>query len=222
MSKNFNGQTIIISGKQGAGKETQIKIIMEKIKGKTILYESGATLRAFSEKKDSPLSKKIYEMLQKGSFIPTWLVLHFFLDVLTKLKADENFILDGLPRDSKQAEIIDEAFELNQRENIKFLHLDISDKEAIRRITMRLYCNNCHKAHHVEDLSKENKCEKCGNILKRRTDDTPDALNRRLKWSNEKLKDVYKYYKDKRLYERIKGEQDIDGVSKDIEKALGL
>jgi adenylate kinase len=216
-----NPKTIIISGKQGAGKETQINFLKKKLSGETILYESGESLRKFAKRPNSKLANHVGALLSQGTFIPTWLAMNLCIDSLVKLKGTENLILDGMPRSIDQAIILDEAFAMMNRTDVKYVLIDITNEEAIKRISLRYYCPKCDKVFSMKNEAAKI-CPNCQGALIRRDDDKPDALNKRLQWSSLNLKAIVDFYQKKEMYIHVQGNQSVEAVSKEIFEKLVL
>jgi adenylate kinase len=66
------------------------------------------------------------------------------------------------------------------------------------------------------------KCDKCGGELVTRTDDTPEAINKRLDLFDEEVMPVVEFYEKQGLLTRVNGEQSIEEVHKEVLKNLRL
>jgi adenylate kinase len=89
-------------------------------------------MRALS-KQDTPDGRKVKELLSKGEFAPTPIVINAVKERLKKPDAQKGYIFDGFPRSVQQAEMMEEA-------NIEYDHvinLQVSEEEVIRRLTAR-------------------------------------------------------------------------------------
>jgi adenylate kinase len=89
-------------------------------------------MRALS-KQDTPDGRKVKELLSKGEFAPTPIVINAVKERLKKPDAQKGYIFDGFPRSVQQAEMMEKA-------NIEYDHvinLQVSEEEVIRRLTAR-------------------------------------------------------------------------------------
>ena len=89
-------------------------------------------MRALS-KQDTPDGRKVKELLSKGEFAPTPIVINAVKERLKKPDAQKGYIFDGFPRSVEQAEMMEKA-------NIEYDHvinLQVSEEEVIRRLTAR-------------------------------------------------------------------------------------
>jgi len=65
-------------------------------------------------------------------------------------------------------------------------------------------------------------CDKCKGELTTRPDDTPEAVNNRLDYYDDRVVEVVRYYEKQKRLIKINGEQPIDDVFKEIlEKIKG-
>lgn len=179
---------IILLGSAGAGKGTQGKLLAKKFRLKYI--SSGELFRTLA-REDTPVGRKIEEILAEGGLQPDWLAFWLWVNELKKIDFSKGIILDGASRRLEEAKLLDKVFEWLERPNLKVLLIDISRKEAIRR------------------------------LLKRgRKDDTRYAINKRLDWFDKDVMPSVRYYKKTGRLIRINGEQSVEGVFNEILKKL--
>lgn len=222
---NKSPLVIILLGKSGSGKGTQVNLLKDKLS--LDFVGTGALLR--DRKKIADFSgKKIAEVIDTGGIVPAPVVFKLWMDVFEQFRNKEGFngmILDGSPRKLKEAWLMDDAlawFEWDK--NVKIILIDISDEEAILRITKRKVCSKCGD---IVIFTKESEdtavsiCNKCGGHLVRRPEDTIEGTKKRLEWFKEEVGETIKHYEDQGRLIKIKGEQEIEDVFKDILKAIG-
>lgn len=211
---------IILLGKSGCGKGTQAELLRKKFGLDYI--GSGDLLRARGKKKDFT-GKKITEVIVKGGLIPTPAILKLWLDKVEELKNKKNlkgFVMDGNPRKILEAYLIDEALEwYGWDKNVKIILVDISDKEAIWRLTKRRICRECKEIiPFVGNFKTVKKCPKCGGELDQRADDTVGSAKKRLAWFKKDVWPIVNYYRKNSRLIKINGEQPIEKVFEDILK----
>lgn len=200
---------LIFVGPQGSGKGTQAKIISEKIGFPHI--STGDLLRNVK----GALKEKVDEVINAGNLVDDELMLEVLKESITSDYA-LGFILDGFPRNLKQAEMLDEIIDID-----KVILIDISDEEAIKRISGRRNCNKCGKIYNVNKVPKpknDNICDDCKEELFQREDDTEIAVKKRLEIYHNDTKPVLKHYNNNVV--KIDGEQEINKVTEDILKSL--
>ena len=121
---------IIMIGGPGSGKSTYSEIISKELEIPHIY--TGDMMRKLAQT-DTPDGKKVKELLAKGEFAPTPIVIKAVSDRLEKPDAQKGYIFDGFPRSVEQAEMMEKA-------NIEYDHvinLQVSEEEVIRRLTAR-------------------------------------------------------------------------------------
>ena len=199
---------IIFAGAQGSGKGTQAKILSEKMKIPHI--STGDLLR----NAEGELKKEVEEYMQSGKLVPDTLMLNILKERLSKEDCKSGFILDGYPRNLNQAQ---ELAKITKIDNV--FNIEISDEEAIKRLSGRWSCKNCGAIYNTvtgPKSSKEKVCDKCQSSLVQRADDKEEAIKARLKIYHEETKPIFKFFNTI----KVNGEQDIEKVTQDIEKAI--
>ena len=76
---------------------------------------------------------KMKELLSKGEFAPTPIVINAVKERLQKPDAQKGYIFDGFPRSVQQAEMMEKA----NIEDDHVINLQVSEEEVIRRLTAR-------------------------------------------------------------------------------------
>lgn len=219
---NKNPLVLILLGKSGAGKGTQLNLLKERLGLEFI--GTGDLLRS-RKKIDDFTGRKIAEVIDGGGIIVTPIPFKLWMDSFEKIKNKGDFnglIIDGSPRKIKEAWLLEDAlnwYEWDKR--VKVVLIDISEEEAIARITRRKTCPKCNNIimFSKEDPDIEN-CPKCGSVLVKRLDDTLEGTKKRLAWFEEEVGQTIKYYEDNNKLIRINGEQSVEDVYSDIIKAI--
>lgn len=121
-------KAILIFGAPGSGKGTQAKLLAESNKG----YYHFSTGDMFRQIKNNPeianseIGRRIQEITQGGNLVPDDLTIELFFKTLLELEKQKKFspreqilILDGIPRNVKQAEFLKPKIEVKK---IVYLH----------------------------------------------------------------------------------------------------
>ncbi|HEU0085579.1 MAG TPA: nucleoside monophosphate kinase [Candidatus Paceibacterota bacterium] len=192
-------QTFVFFGIVGSGKGTQVKLLMDFLKGKSdkeITYAyPGAEYRKHIES-GSYTGNLIKDSVGRGELQPDFLTTSIFTGILMESLTDEkHFIADGYPRTIRQAESFESMMKFYKRNNIKIIYIELSEQEAMKR-----------------------------NLLRGRIDDTEEGIKRRFQEYVNNVVPAMDHFKGKAGYEifAINGEQSIESVHQDIIKALGL
>jgi len=199
---------LVFIGPQGSGKGTQAKIISEKIGFPHI--STGDLLRNIQ----GPLKKEVDNHMNQGTLVPDELMLKILKETINSPYCEAGFILDGFPRNIEQAKELEKITPID-----KFIEISISDEEAIKRISGRRNCKQCGKIYNINTSPKpqeENKCDDCKIELTQRSDDTEEAVKKRLNVYHNDTEPILKEYPSI----KINGEQDIKQVTQDILEKL--
>ena len=207
---------LILLGAPGAGKGTQAEMLAAKLQIPTI--STGNMLRE-AMANGSELGKQIKQRMDEGRLVSDELVLGIVAERTAKPDCKNGYILDGVPRTLAQAKALDAM-------GIRLDHvisLEIDDAVIEGRMTGRRVCLKCGASFHItaNPPKKDNICDLCGAELIIRKDDAPETVKSRLAvyhQSTEVLKDYYAAQNKLRL---VESDQSIEGVFRDILKALG-
>ena len=126
----INGPKIIMIGGPGSGKSTYSELLKKEL-GIAHIY-TGDMMRALS-KKNTPDGKKVRELLKKGEFAPTPIVIDAVKERMKQPDAMKGYVFDGFPRNTEQAE----AMEDKGIEYDHVINLVVSEEEVIKRLTSR-------------------------------------------------------------------------------------
>ena len=126
----INGPKIIMIGGPGSGKSTYSELIKKEL-GIAHIY-TGDMMRALA-KQDTPDGKKVKELLSKGEFAPTPIVINAVKKRMEQPDAQKGYVFDGFPRNVEQAS----AMEAKDIEYDYVINLVVSEEEVIKRLTAR-------------------------------------------------------------------------------------
>jgi len=144
--------------------------------------------------KETPLGKKVKEIVNKGKFVSDDIVLEILKERLKNSDCKNGFILDGVPRTVEQAKGLEKLEKLDI-----VICLDVPEDIIVKRISSRITCKKCGEIYNLLNMKPEREgiCDKCGGKLYQRKDDTPESARQRLKEDEENLKPLIDYYKEK-------------------------
>lgn len=206
---------ILILGPQGSGKGTQVKLLSERLG--FFSFESGNFLR--EKAKSDP---RIDEIINKrGQLLPDEETFNLVRDYLKeKVPTLDNFILDGYPRSLKQHQLlVDWLKEEGKKIDLAIL-LNISDKEAVSRLSARVICEKCGTVYNlITNPPPEGKCP-CGDNLVQRPDDKPEAIRRRLEEYHSVTSPLIEVLKKDGILIEVDGERPIKVISTDLLKIV--
>jgi len=206
---------IVLFGMQGSGKGTQGKILAEQYGLK--VFDMGGALRSMIAS-GSDLGIKIKEVVEGGHLVSDEIIMEVVESFLEKEGKGHDVLFDGIPRTMNQANKLMSLLAGHGRDAFA-LHIKISEKEAIQRLTQRRICIQCKEVYPA--FYTEKVCSECGGDLVTRSDDSNlDSIHQRLQnFVNETMPVIDFFYNKDRLIE-VDGEQAIPDVTEEmIEKA---
>lgn len=223
MRDNF---VVILLGPPGSGKGTQAALVAEKF-GLVHLETSDIIEKKF---KEAPKNQEIQEakkLFLAGKLTPPPLIVSWISEEIKKLHgAKKGIVFDGSPRTLFEAERLYPFIrEKYGGKNIQVIYIEVRPQESIWRNTRRKICQKCDKPiPHTEETKNLKTCPnlKCKGKLITRQLDNPNIIEERLKVFKKETYPVVKFFEEKGLLKRVRGEQSIEDVFKDITKALNL
>ena len=218
---------LVLFGPPGAGKGTQAHLLRDRLK---VAHVSSGELFRHNLNNKTPLGLKAAQYMSQGQLVPDEVTIDIVLDKVLSLNSDEGFILDGFPRTRNQAEVLEEALARRSRGIDKVVHIDVSQKELIRRLGGRFSCRECQAPHGIdlgpseknEPPQQDLKCERCGGELYQRDDDRPEAVQRRIKVYQRETLPVLDFYRERDLLLDVCGLDTIERVNEKVLAGLGV
>ncbi|KJP85998.1 hypothetical protein AK88_04329 [Plasmodium fragile] len=188
----------IFLGAPGSGKGTQSLNLK-----KSHCYchlSTGDLLREAAEKKND-LGNKIRNTINQGKLVDDDVVLTLVDDKLKSPQCKKGFILDGYPRNVKQAEDLNKLLQTNKIKLNGVFYFNVPDDVLIKRICGRLIHKPSGRIYHKtfnppntpfkDDITNE--------PLTQREDDNEEVLKKRLNVFKNETTPLINYYKNKNL-----------------------
>ena len=212
---------LVLLGAPGAGKGTQAKILVEKYGIPQI--STGDLLRA-AVAAGTALGKEARSYMDKGELVPDSVVLGMVEERLKQDDCKKGYILDGFPRNTKQAEALDKMLSPLNMSLTAALSVDVPFDDLMKRLTGRRTCKACGQMYNVyfNAPKKEGVCDKCGGELFQRDDDKEETIKKRLEVYNAQTAPLIDYYDKKGILKSVAGTGSIDDIFKKVCGALGL
>ena len=202
-----------------AGKGTQSKMLVEKYGYEHV--STGDLLREEIAKK-TELGMQINEVISAGKLVNDELVLKMLKAKLKSIINDnKSFIIDGFPRTFNQAKLLEEVLTSLNNEDYKVIYMDLDYEEAKNRVLGRLMCLNCGKSYNDKITSLmpkvEGKCDSCGSLLEKRSDDTEETFKVRFDTFIESTKPIIEFYNSNNKLINIDANKSAEDIFKNIE-----
>lgn len=202
-------------GLPGAGKGTQAEKINKKY---NIPHISTGDMFRLAIKEGTALGQKAKAYLDEGALVPDEVTNGIVEERLSKQDCQDGYLLDGFPRTIPQAEALQQITSKLDRELDYVIHVDVPVEKLLARLTGRRVCPSCGATYHVENNppKQEGICDRDGEKLVQRKDDTSETVQKRLSVNMEQTKPLLDFYKEKGILITVDGDQDIDKVFADI------
>ncbi|MEO3789075.1 nucleoside monophosphate kinase [Nonomuraea sp. B10E15] len=206
----------VIMGVQGSGKGTQSALLAGDL---DLVHISVGDIFRWHVKNHTKLGAQVRRLVAAGELVGDDLVEDVVSDRLHLHDWNYGFIIDGFPRNRRQAEFFLESYDIDG-----VIHLDLPDEEVRRRVLARRLCSRCGMDYNLiaHRPSTEGRCDVCGGELVTRTDDTPDALARRLRDYHTKIDPVLELFRRKEYVMTVDARAGKTTVQQAIRASLGL
>jgi adenylate kinase len=158
-------------GPQGSGKGTQAKLISRTYGIPQVA--TGDMIREIKEL-DTELGRRVREIYDRGDLVDDATIVELIESRLDRGDTIPGFILDGFPRNTAQAQALDELLARLGRDLDVVFELQVADREVL-----------------LERLAKRAAEEG-------RTDDTPEAIGKRLEIYDRETAPLVEYYRSTR------------------------
>jgi adenylate kinase len=185
---------ILVLGPQGSGKGTQAKLIHG-------MYGIAhiATGDMIREIKELPteLGRELKAVYDRGDLVSDELMIRLIEDRLSRGDTLPGFVLDGFPRTMPQAEALDDLLDEHVRPLDVVLAFQVPDRDAL-----------------LQRMLKRAAEEK-------RSDDTPEAIERRLELYERETAPLVEYYRTTRgNVVGVHADRTVDEVFQEIRQTL--
>jgi len=202
---------IILLGPPGAGKGTQAKTLAKKLK---IAHISTGDILRQNVSSGTELGKQAKDFMNKGLLVPDELVTRMVIARIQEDDAKDGFILDGYPRNIRQAESLDNLLKERKISIDDVIDLEASVPVIVQRLSGRLACSGCNANYHIQNMppKKEMACDNCGSKLYQRADDKEETIKKRLEVYKKESAPLIKYYQAKQKLHQICADDDAQVV----------
>lgn len=195
----MNPISVLFFGSQGAGKGTQVKMLIEYLRSKSdrkvVHIDMGQELRNLRDT-GSYAGKLTGSVIDEGRRMPDFMAIYLQTKKLVEnlVTGDEHIIADGLARGPQQTEAFDEAMKFFKRDDFKIISIELSEESVLKRL-----------------------------LARGRNDDTEEAIKKRLAWTKTDVMPQLEFLRSRgRPVLTIDGEPDVETIHKDILSKLGI
>jgi len=211
---------LILVGPPGAGKGTQAVHLAAHYKIPHI--STGDIFRA-NLKNGTQLGKQAQSFMDRGELVPDSVTNEMVRDRLGNNDVTNGFLLDGFPRNTNQAQVLDQILVEKKMPLDAVLELKIDNAEIVKRLSGRRTCRGCGASSHVEFEKPRvaGVCDKCQGELYQREDDKEEVVTRRLAIYSDQTAPIVEFYKSAGLLKIISALGDVSEITKKAISILG-
>ncbi len=205
---------LVFLGPPASGKGTQTSRLSKELNFPHV--DTGSLLRkALAEGTPDGLTAKSY--IEKGQLVPVEIVASIIKTRLKEADCAKGFILDGFPRSTEQAEMLDDMLkeiDSNSEVDFKVIYFDIDKQLLLDRIIYRRSCSKCGKIYNLLSLkpSTEGVCDDCGAELTQRKDDTEEIAKSRFETYFKETAPLIDFYEKKGSLTKIDANGEVAEV----------
>ena len=206
----------VIMGIQGSGKGTQAKMLAADL---DLVHISVGDIFRWNVQNHTKLGAQVRRTMAAGELVGDDLVESVVRDRLTQHDWNFGFIIDGFPRDPRQAEFFLESYDIDG-----VIELDLPDSEVRRRVLNRRLCGDCGMDYNLIANSPKvpGRCDMCGGELITREDDTEEALAVRLRDYHDQTNPVLEIFRRKEYVYTVDARPAPDVIQQQIRTCIGV
>jgi adenylate kinase len=206
----------IIMGVQGSGKGTQAKLLAERL---DLEHISVGDIFRWNVQHHTKLGAQVRRSVAAGELVSDDLVASVVNRRLSEHDWNVGFILDGFPRNQPQARFFLESYDLDA-----VILLEVPDQLVTERILSRRLCSACGMDYNLisHRPAVVGVCDVCGGQLVARADDTPEAVQGRLRAYHDKTRPVLELFGAKEVVMAVDATGPVAQVQAAIRERLGI
>ena len=209
---------LILMGAPGSGKGTQAEKLMDQFNCRQI--STGILLRQSIES-GSDLGIRVQKIMSQGLLVSDEIVLDLIKSELLEISG-ESFLLDGYPRNIKQAEALDKLLTQIKKPLDFSILIDVPSEILIKRLSGRRTCSLTGKTLNIYFSKKDeiNQCLSNGGELLQREDDNEESIIKRIEVYKEQTEPMIEFYKSSGLLQTINGEGSVEDVYSQLKRLV--
>lgn len=210
---------LILLGPPGAGKGT-FAVKMSAEYGVPHISTGDLLRQAVKDETAAGLKAKAY--MEKGDLVTDEIVIEMVKDRLALADCSKGFLLDGFPRNIKQADMLKICLADLSTDIDRVIYLDTKEDILVSRLTGRRTCRACGANYHIVNIppKQDGICDKCGGELYQRADDNEKTILNRLEVYNKETASLIDYYEQEQKLARLDGARHRDTVYDEIVNLL--
>ena len=203
---------LLLIGAQGSGKGTQAEKLSQAL-GIPHVASGDLFRKACDEEIELGIQAKAY--MDRGELVPDNLTVPMVLHRIEESDCVRGVLLDGFPRTISQAQALDKGLRVGRQIDLA-LYLNVPRAELLSRLSGRYICRvNQHVYNiHANPPKVPGVCDFDGSELYQRSDDTEEAVLKRLDiFFNESIH-LLDYYGSRQKLVEVNGNVPIDQMQR--------
>jgi adenylate kinase len=204
-------KNVVLLGPPGAGKGTLAQRLASEL---GYLHLSTGDVLRDEVARGTELGRLAKEYMDKGELVPDEVILSM---VKEHVGDRRGVLFDGFPRTLAQAEGLAGIAPVDV-----VVYLEIGRDEVVRRLSARRVCPKCGAVYNLvtQPPKEDERCDRCGEALVQRRDDTPEVISRRFEVYLRDSAPLVKYYEEKGILVRVDAARSPEEVLADVLRAL--
>jgi adenylate kinase len=206
---------VVILGPPGAGKGTQAVVLAQRL---GVPHIATGDLFRSAVRDSTPIGREAAAYMQRGELVPDEITVQMLLERLRRRDAAGGAVLDGFPRNRRQAEALDAALAGRDMRVERAINIEVPAEDLVRRLAGRWQCRVAgHVYHEVSHPPRvRGVCDIDGSPLYQRDDDRVETIRARLAQQLGALAEVVAYYRERSVLATVDGRGSIDHVTEAI------
>ena len=206
---------IILLGAQGSGKGTQAELLSQTL-GVPHIASGDLFRKAIDEKTELGIKAKAY--IDRGELVPDDLTVTMVVKRLEEPDCSQGVLFDGFPRTVAQAEVLDKGLQEVGKQIDLAIYLQVLREELLKRLSGRYICRAKQHVYNINTHPPKvaGVCDIDGSELYQRSDDTGEAVQKRLDIFFDETIRLLDYYGNQKKLVEVDGNQDIDQVQQSL------
>ncbi|XP_043263852.1 adenylate kinase [Colletes gigas] len=211
------GINAVLLGPPGSGKGTQAPLFKQRY---CVCHLSTGDMLRTEITSGSAMGAELKKIMDEGKLVSDDIVVKMIDQNLNKPECKQGFLLDGFPRSVSQAQKLDDMLKKRKTKLDAVIEFGIDDNLLIKRITGRLIHPPSGRSYHEEFAPPKvpMKDDVTGEPLVKRSDDTADALKKRLTTYQTQTQPLVDYYALRGIHYYVNAAQSSKNVFKDIDR----
>ncbi len=213
------GTVVVLLGAPGAGKGTQAQILSERL---GLAHVATGDLFRAAVRDGTPLGLTAKGYMDRGELVPDSVTIDMLFERLARPDAAKGILLDGFPRNTAQAEVLDRALAERGGKVDVAPYIEVPEADLVARLGGRWICRAQGHPYHEQTRKPlvPGVCDVDGSELYQRTDDQPATVQARLRQQLGALDQVVGHYRGHGVLSTVDGSQPIDRVTDGLLAAI--